>query len=408
MRGLTPLESTVAAVLDARLLRDSPRPLAVALSGGGDSLALTLIADAWARAAGRPLIVLSMDHGLQPQSRAWLDACAATAARLGRPFRALAWAGEKPASGVPAAARAARHRLLAEAGRAMGARVILMGHTADDAAEAQAMRAAGGVTPDPREWAPSPAWPAGRGVFLLRPLMGVRRAGLRDWLTTRGETWIDDPANDDLRYARARARRAAPTPARPRAEPPLVLAAQATEAAGVIRLARAALVDADPAEARRFVAVAAVCAGGGARPPARGRAQRAAEMLRDAGPVVTTLAGARIEADAEQVRIFREPGEARRGGLAPVAADGEAIVWDGRFDVEAKGHETRRLAGLIGRLPADQRAALARLPPAARGALPAWIGEDGSVSCPALTGEAASLVGERLRAAAGLVVSEPA
>lgn len=408
MRGLTPLESSIAAVLDARLLRDSPRPVAVALSGGGDSLALTLIADAWARAAGRPLVVLSVDHGLQPQSRTWLDACAETAERLGRPFRALPWTGDKPATGLPAAARAARHRLLAEAARAVGARVVLMGHTADDAAEAQAMRAAGGVTPDPRTWAPSPAWPDGRGVFLLRPLMGVRRADLRDWLAARGETWIDDPANDDPRYARARARQASPAPSPTAPLAPLGLAARASEAHGVIRLARAELARADPAEARRFVAMAAVCAGGGARPPATARARRAAELLRGATPVAATLAGARIEADAEEVRIFREPGEARRGGLAPVAAEVGTVVWDGRFEVEPTGHETRRLAGLIARLPPDRRTALAGLPPGARGGLPAWVGADGSVSCPALTGEARSLVGERLRAAAGLVVSEPA
>src|SRR5213079_1546584 len=127
---------------------------------------------------------------------------------LGHPFRALGWSGDKPTTGLPAAARAARHALLADAAREAGARAILMGHTADDILEARLMRAEGSTTPDPREWTPSPAWPQGRGVFLLRPLLDLRRADLRRWLSARGETWIDDPANEDASYARPRARQA--------------------------------------------------------------------------------------------------------------------------------------------------------------------------------------------------------
>src|SRR6185437_7502352 len=124
------LEQRVGQILDRRLRRDLPQPLAVALSGGGDSLALLLIAARWAKAAGRELVVLTVDHGLQAKSADWTRACAATAQRLGLPFRGLVWTGEKPATGLPAAARAARHALLADAARASGARVILMGHTA--------------------------------------------------------------------------------------------------------------------------------------------------------------------------------------------------------------------------------------------------------------------------------------
>jgi tRNA(Ile)-lysidine synthase len=82
-----------------------------------------------------------------------------------------------------------------------------MGHTADDVAETQVMRSEGALTPFPREWSPSPVWPEGRGVFILRPLLGVRRESLRRWLLDRGEVWVEDPANSDLRFARSRARR---------------------------------------------------------------------------------------------------------------------------------------------------------------------------------------------------------
>ena len=100
MRGL---EASAADAFDRRLLRTSARPLAVALSGGGDSQALTLLADAWAREAGRELMILTVDHGLQAQSSDWTEMCARTAARLGRPFRALRWAGAGSTPATPLA-----------------------------------------------------------------------------------------------------------------------------------------------------------------------------------------------------------------------------------------------------------------------------------------------------------------
>jgi tRNA(Ile)-lysidine synthase len=395
------LEAAARQDLDAFLLRESHRPIAVGLSGGGDSLALTLIADAWAREAGRELLIITIDHGLQPQSAGWTEACAATAARLSRPFRALVWTGERPATGLPAAARLARHRLLAEAAREAEARVILLGHTADDLAEAAAMRASGSTTPSARRWAPSPVWPEGRGLFVLRPLLEASRGELRAWLRARGETWIEDPANADPRYARSRARLSG-APALPAvsSERTLGLAQDAAEHAGVIAIDRQTLRAASADDVHRFVALAAVCAGGGERLPIATRAARVAAALRGAGPVVATLAGARIEADDAAVRIFREAGEAARGGLAPVRPP---AVWDGRFEV-SEGREVRRLAGLTRQLPPDQQAAVKDIPPAARGALPVLVEEDGAVRLAPLR----SLVGERLRAAAGLIQREPA
>jgi len=418
--AIAALEAAVAAVLDRRLQLDSTRPLAVALSGGGDSLALVRVAAAWAKAAGRPLVVLTVDHGLRPESTQWTDACAATAARLGARFQALPWTGEKPTSGLPAAARAARHRLLADAARDAGARVILMGHTADDVVETRRMRAEGATTPEPREWAPSPAWPEGRGVFLLRPLLGLTRADLRAWLTTAGEAWIDDPANDDLRYARARARACArraggetPPPSEPADAGPLARAAEPTLEGG-LAIARDVLRAADPAAARRFLAAACLSAAGTDRPPAGDRVRRVLERIANGvDPVTTTLAGARIEADTDVVRFSREAGEAARGGLAPLRlAPGETGVWDGRFEIAVgRAAEIRRLAGLAVRLPRDQLARLRTMPPAARLGLPALV-EAGRVFCPLLSQaphiRLTPLAHERLLAACGAVEREPA
>lgn len=331
------LEHAVGEVLDRRLLKSDLRPVAVALSGGGDSVALLLAANHWARVAGRGLLVLTVDHRLRAESAAWTAACAATAERLGLAFQALAWTGEKPATGLPAAARQARQALLADAAREAGARVVLMGHTADDVLEARLMREAGSSTSEPREWGASPAWPQGRGVFLLRPLLGVRRADIRAWLTARGETWIEDPANADTHYARPRARLALASGAVASAPPAGASAAALAQAcAPDLSIARADLRAAPPAALIRFVSAACLCAAGTDRPPARERVERLAARLTAAEPFVATLAGARIEADAGQVRFQREAGEAARGGLRPLPLKaGETGVWDGRFEMTA-------------------------------------------------------------------------
>jgi tRNA(Ile)-lysidine synthase len=409
---LRSLDRNVAEVLDQRLLKGASRPLAVALSGGGDSVALLLAAAAWAKAARRRLLVLTVDHRLQPDSARWTEVCAARAAALGAEFRALAWTGVKPTTGLPAAARAARHRLLAQAARQAGARVILMGHTADDVLEARAMRAAGATTPEPREWAPSPAWPEGRGVFLLRPLLGLGRAAVRDWLGGQGETWIEDPANDDLRFARARARRAgvgetssAPLPATTRA----LAAACYADAAGVLRIARADLRASARAEVAAFAGVACLCAAGTPRPPAAARVERLAADLTSDRALAATLAGARVEADAAEVRFLREPGEAKRGGLAPLVLEaGETAVWDGRFEITAGAPMTvRPLAGVGAKLPRDQRAALIGLPPRARAALPAAVEGERALCLTLVAEHCRPLALARLHAACGLVEREP-
>lgn len=413
--GLGPaLQTEVEATLDQRLSPTSSAPLGVAFSGGSDSLALLLSADAWARRVGRKLLVLHVDHGLQAAAAGWARRCADVAQSLGHPFVRLAWTGPKPERGVPAAARAARHRLIADAAREAGARVVLMGHTADDLAESAAMRAAGSSTPDPKTWSPSPAWPEGRGLFLLRPLLGLRRADLRTALAGAGWSWIEDPANANLAYARARARRDQPPPPRaPPATPDIrPLAGQAAEPwPGVLSLPRGALRG-EPA-AGVFVGVAALCAGGGARPPTPATRRRLAEALAGDRSVAATLAGARIEADADRVLFFREAGEAARGGLAPLnLTPGVRQVWDGRFEIEtqAPGLCVRRLAGLAKRLPRSAQTELQGVPAGARAALPVLVRvaePETPLAIETVAARLTSLVLPRLHAACGLIEREP-
>ncbi len=332
----------VFSILEGRLSANVTAPLAVALSGGGDSVALLRLAAQWAGRSGRPLVALAVDHGLNPDSAAWTRFAAERAAESGAAFRALHWEGDKPRTGLPAAARGVRHALLARAARDAGACVILMGHTADDVTETERMRGgdAGGIG-RLREWSPSPAWPEGRGVMLLRPLLNVSRADLRVWLSARGDPWLDDPANEDPRYARVRARRAtgpAPDPSPPLDTAVIAHWAAKVEAApdGALTLPAALLAETEAAG--HILSVAAVCAGGGDAPPRGHQVRRVAEVLRS-GTSAVGLAGARLRRDGDRIAVCREPGERARNPRP----DRDGVI-DGRFTEGANGPQFLGLA----------------------------------------------------------------
>ena len=308
----------VGAILDARLDAAARAPVAVALSGGGDSLALLHLAAAWTSRVGRPLLALTVDHRLHPDSADWTARASAMAAEAGAEWRGLVWGGAKPRTGVPAAARVARHRLLAEAARAGGARVLLLAHTADDALENARMRA--GDAPGMgrlREWAPSPVWPQGRGVALLRPLLSTAPRDVAGWLRARGLAWLDDPANADLRQPRIRVRQMKalePPPRPPRDHIPLFVA----DAQGRAEASRAALLATPPDVARTQLAAALACVGG-REAAVRGRtAPRLLDEFASAARCAATRAGpwSRRRTTASGSRASR-PAAARRRRPTP-------------------------------------------------------------------------------------------
>lgn len=397
---LTPdndLTARAFARLDARLTRETERPVALALSGGGDSIALLRLATDWARSRGRRVLALTVDHRLNSDSGGWTAFAGEAARAAGADWRGLSWDGDKPKTGLTAAARAVRHGLIAEAARKAGARVVLFAHTADDIAEADLMRAQGSTLGRVREWSPSPAWPQGRGLMLLRPLLGERRGVLRDWLAGHGVDWIEDPANADPRFGRSRARQALAGRA------PDVSDDRRVEVGRGLAMDGGAMVRADRDIGARALAPALVCVGGGATPPRGARLQGLTARLKAGEEFAATLCGARVEAAGDGVRVMREAGELRRRWVAPlVLRPGVEAVWDGRFAFRAErpGWSVVAARGRLASLSDADRAWINRLPAATRGAWPVLIRDAGLA--PVLAGEGVerrALVAERLRLA---------
>ncbi|MBP2227035.1 tRNA(Ile)-lysidine synthase [Azospirillum agricola] len=354
MPGVTaeaPLTGSEFARLMDRLGGFEPAPrVVVGLSGGGDSVALALLLNRWVAGQGGELLALTVDHGLRPESAAEAEAVGRSMAALGIAHRILRWDGGKPAGGIQAAARAARHRLLADACAAEGILHLALAHHRDDQAETVLLRLARGSGVD--GLAGMTAIRAEGYVRVLRPLLEVPHGRLLATCRAAGAAWIEDPSNENPRYARARLRAArgllaaegldagrlgetARRAGRARAALEAVTASLLAEAAAVypegwIALDPAALCSAPEEIALRALGRCLAVVGGGAHPVRdeaveRLHAEVAAGRLRG-----RTLAGCRVLCRRGQVMIAREP-EAAADRL--VAAPGRRVLWDRRFAV---------------------------------------------------------------------------
>ncbi|MEY4982740.1 MAG: tRNA lysidine(34) synthetase TilS [Pseudomonadota bacterium] len=174
--------------------------LGLAVSGGGDSMALLHLAVA----AGSAVSVATVDHGLRAEAADEAAMVARACAALGVPHTVLHWRWDGRGN-LPDAARRGRIAALAGWAAGQGIGTVCLGHTRDDVAETLLMRRDRSAGVDGLA-AMQPLRQVG-AIRFLRPLLAVGRAELRDWLSARGILWAEDATNTDDAYARARARK---------------------------------------------------------------------------------------------------------------------------------------------------------------------------------------------------------
>ncbi|UAK24909.1 tRNA lysidine(34) synthetase TilS [Sphingomonas nostoxanthinifaciens] len=178
--------------------------LALAVSGGPDSLALLLLAH-----AARPdtVIAATVDHGLRLEARAEAMMVAEVCRTLGVPHAILTVEVADDPAGLQAAARAARYAALARWAAGEGAAMLATAHHQDDQAETVLMRLVRGAgiagLSGIRRRRPLDGAP---GVELVRPLLDWTKAELEALVAEAGLTPARDPSNLDPRFDRTRAR----------------------------------------------------------------------------------------------------------------------------------------------------------------------------------------------------------
>ena len=184
--------------------------LALAVSGGVDSLSLLLLAARWREARTRRgeaaprLFVLSVDHGLRPAALAETHRVARLAREHGLEAEILEANRPPPQRNRQAALRDLRYGLLCGWCRERDVGALLLAHQLEDQAETFLLRLGRGSGVD--GLAAMARDGLHRGVRVYRPLLEVSRARLQALLEREGVVWMEDPGNRDMSYARARAR----------------------------------------------------------------------------------------------------------------------------------------------------------------------------------------------------------
>jgi tRNA(Ile)-lysidine synthase len=365
-----------AAALEALADFEAAPFLAVAVSGGSDSLALAILADRWARARGGRICALTVDHRLRPESadevrrlQGWL------AARNIR-HEVLVWSEPKPAAGIEAAARQARYRLLDGWCRERGCLHLLTAHHRDDQIETLLIRRRARSGPD--GLAGMSAVRELTACRVLRPLLGFAKARLAALLAGEQQAWITDPSNLDPAFERARLRIAGAAAAdsegataqeqldllgqrrqsRERACDGLLARAVMLHPAGFAVLETELWRSAPPDIAERALAALVATIGGRPYPPRRQRLARLHQALFGAapGPPGRTLGGCCFRAWRGRILVLREAAAA----AGPVRlTPGATLFWDRRFRLslapDAPGDTVVAYLGRAGAAELDRR-----------------------------------------------------
>lgn len=312
--------------------------IGLAVSGGADSLALMALAARWAQALPEAprIVVYSLDHQLRPEAWEEVAFVVGAAARLGLLARGLAWKGEKPQTGLQAAARMARYRIIGQAMEADGVPVLLVAHHLEDQAETVLMRLAHGS--GPIGLGGMAAWSEVAGVRIFRPLLGIPKAQLAAEVAAAALAPVHDPGNADLDYERVRWRSIMPELAGLglSAERLAGFARRMREAGEAIDVSAKALLESSAAirpgidalirhraliDVPKAIGIAALQqvlrqVGTGDKPFALKQVEALHARLAAPGPLAPeTLWGCVIRSDGTLIAVRREPGRARRSAF---------------------------------------------------------------------------------------------
>ncbi|MEP0069257.1 tRNA lysidine(34) synthetase TilS [Pyruvatibacter sp.] len=384
--------------------------VAVAVSGGPDSMALLLLAADEAKRSGRSVHAVTVDHGLRADAKDEAEQVAAWAKALGVAHTTLTHEGDVPVASIQAEARDIRYGLMGQWCAANDVAALMVAHTQDDQAETLLLRLARGSGVDGLSGMAADM--SRDGLRIIRPLLDVPRADLLALLEDRGQAYIEDPSNRDERHARVRMR-----VLRPLLEAEGLTALRLAETAGRLSVARDALAGWTQAHLAgcvtfdvggwaqfdrtrlvnvpleiglRSVSRIVMAVGGGVYPPRLHHTRALLDRLGAAEFSGATLGGVRFVAHRSGVLAFREA----RAMAEPVSVEGTSpLLWDHRFEVsiaDAKQVDSgSRSIGALGvpgarRLRDELGPEVINVPSAAASCIPAVYAQDRLLEVPAL------------------------
>lgn len=179
-------------------------PLAVAVSGGADSLALLLLAHELAAKSGSYVIALTVDHQLRSESKTEALQVKQWANKWGIEHVILNWDHDRPTSGLQEKARKARYALLTDWCRQQQISTLLLGHHQQDQEETFWLRLSSGSGLD--GLAGMKRSLVRNDVVLLRPLLDFSKERIKNTLRAKNQEWIEDPSNKNPLFFRGRLR----------------------------------------------------------------------------------------------------------------------------------------------------------------------------------------------------------
>lgn len=183
--------------------------VAVALSGGADSMALALLLQRFMK---NKIVALTVDHGLREESATEARKVARWMKTRGIEHHILRLNPPKKKTRLQENARKGRYALLMEKCRELGVADLFLAHHLDDQAETFLLRLAAGSGVD--GLACMAAERVDEGMRLLRPLLGVEKERLKATCRQFRQKWVEDPSNENEDFARIRLRRVADVLAR--------------------------------------------------------------------------------------------------------------------------------------------------------------------------------------------------
>jgi len=338
------LYKKLAESLNALKIQDN-MTIAVACSGGSDSMALTLLAQEWAKTAGIKIVALTVDHGLRTTSAAETKQVGKWLKKYAIAHHIMCWKGKKPTRNIQEEARKARYQLLAAYCAEHNITYLLVAHHLEDQAETFLLRLARGSGVDGLSAMASTN--ELYGITLVRPFIASPKSDLLHYLKMRKQKYIHDPSNENSVYDRVKMRKLMPQLAEvgltaERLAKTAALMAQARthleeETDRVVKTAcqifpegYALLHSLDVSDeiALRVLARLLMIIGGTDVRPRLSDLQRLYEAIKSPSFKGATLNGCIFSAHKGNILIFREP-----NAVAPPIAikSGKEAPWDSRF-----------------------------------------------------------------------------